>query len=359
MLDRDPPSTGDHPDPRAGGPREQLVKERASATPIGDVAAARAPEGRRTERPGTKIKVGIAKMLPLADVQHWFSSVVTHPKSAEDGIKANASLLDRFDVVDLEEVVTAGPKLSAAERIGLYQYGYYARLVECLADDYPVLQHALGGERFDALARRYIEACPSRDPNLNFFGRRLPAFCLEQGAWLEEHVFASELARLEWAMVEVFHARAAPVLSAAQLQAIREEDWPMLELPPSPTLIVEEMTHPVNRYRQAVREERKVSIPKPGWSATAIYRQEYTIWRMDLTRPMHRVLRALIDGETLGAALDLVAAGPSSVGQVMVWFKEWIEGGFFSRIELDGSGGRTTPRARVERSTKRKGKRSK
>jgi hypothetical protein len=349
MLDRD------NPDPHAGGPREALVKERASATPIGDVVRKR----RRSGRAVPKAKACLAEPLPLAEVQAWFSSVVTDSRSAEEGIAAGASLLRPFGVDDPEHVVTRGPTLSAAERLGLYQYGYYARLVECLADDYPVLQHALGEERFEALARRYIEACPSGDPNLNFFGRRLPEFCLAQGRWLSEHGFASELARLEWAMVEVFHACAAPVLSLSELRRIPEEDWASIKLPPSATLVVEEMTHPVNRYLQAVRDERKVSIPKPAWSATAIYRQEYTVWRMDLTRPMHRVLRALIDGATLGAALDLVASSPSSAGQVMVWFREWVEGGFFSRIDLKGSGGRTTPRARVQRSTIGKGKRSK
>ena len=57
---------------------------------------------------------------------------------------------------------------------------YFARLVECLADDYPCVQYALGEDRFEEIARRYIEAHPSSSPSLNWFGRGFEQFAREQ-----------------------------------------------------------------------------------------------------------------------------------------------------------------------------------
>jgi putative DNA-binding protein len=357
------------PDPREGGPRERLKKERASATPT----RARVVGLGRVDSRGSAASAdrkaassGLAQP-PLAEVQRWFSSVVTNPSSVEAGIEESAPLLGAFGVTCFEQIVTSGPALSAVERLGLYHYGYRARLVECLADDYPVLQHALGARAFEDLAHRYIEACPSEDANLNFFGRRFPSFCRGQGSWLARHEFAAELARLEWAMVEVFHAEAAPVLTLGALQEVSVGAWASVKLPPSPTLRIEEMTYPVNRYLQAVREERDVAIPKREWSATAIYRQAYTVWRMDLTKPMHRVLSALVGGATLGEALDVLAAATAlgrdgrdaSTDHVMIWFREWVEGGFFARIEHHRARGRTTAGRASKRSKKRKGNTSK
>ena len=66
--------------------------------------------------------------------------------------------------------------MTAAERLAIYRDGYRARLVECLADDYPAVRHLLGAEAFEAIAHAYVDKHPSRSPNLNAFGRLMPAF---------------------------------------------------------------------------------------------------------------------------------------------------------------------------------------
>ena len=103
--------------------------ERASATPTRRTAA----QPIRREEPGTAAKRPAAPVpRSLRDVQGWMLEAVT----------AHAS-------DDVEAVVTAGPRLAASARLGVYQSAYHARLVECLADDYPVVLAALGEERFE------------------------------------------------------------------------------------------------------------------------------------------------------------------------------------------------------------------
>lgn len=336
-----PPIVADDgsPLPESGGRSDALQIERASATPIGPRIAPRiASSGEARAR-----AVSAADPLcpPLAQVQAWFTRVVTHPKSVEAGVDEARELLGEDRSAAVERIVTAGPRLSATERLGIYQFAYHARLGECLADDYPVLKHALGETAFESLARRYIEAHPSNDPNLNGFGRHFASFAAEEAGCLEHADFAADLARLEWAIVEVLHAPASAPLSLSALQDLAPEQWAGIKLTPSSTLRFQELCFPVNRYFQSVKNGEATGIPSREWSATAIYREGHTIWRMDFTLAMAGVLNALLAGATLSDALDTLQHRPDAEQRepgaieedVMAWFRAWVSGGFFSGIE--------------------------
>jgi hypothetical protein len=225
-------------------------------------------------------------------------------------------------VAEAERRLTAGPRMTPGERLDVYRRGYAARLVECLADDYPVLEHALGDEAFEALARAYVERFPSTAPNLNAYGRHMAAFCDAH-----RRAFEADLARLEWAIVEVIHAPIAPPLKMDRLAAIAMEAWAGATFVASRAVRLLHTAYPVNDYFQAVRDERAPAIPAAAPAATAVYRGGTTVWRMGLAPPMAAVLEALVAGEALGAALTHAEGTPPH--QVMASFREWIEGGLF------------------------------
>jgi hypothetical protein len=292
---------------------ERAGAARASATPAGfhrtKRAAAATPHVPRTVPRG------------LCDVQLWMVGAIT-------GSDADAE--------NAEAVVTAGPRLSAQERLDIYRSGYRARLVECLVDDYPVLAETLGEERFRALCHAYIDRHPSTSPSLNAFGRHMAAFCRET-----EGRFASELATLEWALVEVLHAATPAALDLATLQAIPIEAWAAARLARSESVRLLMFEHPVNAYYQARRMGEEPPIPSASPSSTAVYRQGLTLWRLDLTPAMTRVLSALLEGAPIGEALERMGADeadPDALAEaersVMTWFREWVQSGFFERVLL-------------------------
>ena len=90
----------------------------------------------------------------LSELQGWFASAMTHTGGAPESEAVEVHL-------------RRGPILSAAECLQIYSDGYDARLIECLADDYPALAHALGEDGFSSRAREYIVHRPSRSPSLN------------------------------------------------------------------------------------------------------------------------------------------------------------------------------------------------
>jgi hypothetical protein len=242
------------------------------------------------------------------------------------------------------EVLMDAPRLTARECLEIYRDGYRARLVECLADDYPVLAETLGDGAFEALCHEYVDLHPSRSPNLNAFGRHMPALCRNTrlGPVREHAGFFAELATLEWTLVLTVHAELAPPFDAARLSALAPPDWATARLVPSPALTVLRFAHPVNAFYQARRARReRPPVPRPAPTATAVYRKGRTLWRMDLTPAMARVLEALVGGAPIAGALGLLATDVSSPEElaeaersVMIWFREWILSGFFSRVEV-------------------------
>lgn len=280
-------------------------------------------------------------MSDLRARQLWFHELVTSgAEGLEEALEAAEarSPLGARSADALGRVLRSGTGLSAERGVAIYRDAYVARLVECLADDYPALQYAVGEGAFDALARDYIARHPSRSPNLNAFGRHMAPFCRERGEpWA---AFAAELAALEWALVEVLHAPAAAPLPPDALAALPPERWPGVRLRPSRALRVLRFAYPVDAFLQAYREGREPSLPGEGPSATAVYRQGPKLWRQALSPAMADLLGALVAGQTLGEALSSLertfaenAAAADAGREIMGWFQGWVEAGFFATIE--------------------------
>lgn len=278
--------------------------------------------------------------MELGAQQTWFQTTVTHPDGVERGSEIAAHELGASAPV--ARVIRPGANISARDALEIYSYAYTARLVECLADDYPALAHALGEEDFERLAKTYIQRYPSRTPNLNAYGRHMEALCrAELGT---RSLFLSDLARLEWALVEVIHAGDNVSLAPEALARVAPAQFQCAVLAPNDTLRVHRFEHDVNAYFQAFKNGVAEGDPVKAPAATAIYRQGMTLWRMDLTPAMATLLEDLVAGATLGAALERMASSLSNPDElaeaersVFAWFQSWVRCGFFRAISFTGS----------------------
>jgi hypothetical protein len=281
----------------------------------------------------------VVPAVRLQQLQAWFATVSMHPGGVGAGaLEANRSLgLPADDLID--RLVTPGPMLSASERLRIYNDGYFARLIECLADDYPALAYALGEEAFSSLAREYIEQKPSGSPSLNAYGSGMPEFC--HGRAEPWAAFASDLSRLEWALVEAVHAPVSSGLAPDALSSIPASRWHTARLVPNLTLHVLRFDYPVNQYFQAFRDGRGPVVPEPRASATAVYRHGLTLWRMDLAPAATLLLQDLVAGVPLASAVSALeqrsmdpAARDGLVQALPTWLATWVSSGFFVDIEL-------------------------
>ena len=179
----------------------------------------------------------------LDQVQRWMQSVITHPGGASEGVDSPQAR-QHVDITlgELEQVINRSQALSSADRLDIYVNAYHARLMECLAEEFAVVRHALGDELFDAVAFGYLQHFPSRSYTLGQLGALFPRYLTESrlhatGApeeagptWPD---FIIELATLERSLYEVFDGPGTEptgTLQASDLGAIapssgRRRDW--------------------------------------------------------------------------------------------------------------------------------------
>jgi hypothetical protein len=314
--------------PLEGACSEAPNRERASATPArpNDEQARLGGAGRK----GAKLE---PLSLSLHALQEWFAAAVLLPGGIGASLRGSAAISKAgLAEEDIERLVLPSPTLSGAERVEIYRHAYRARLTECLADDYPAVRHALGEEAFETLCLAYIDNHPSRSPSLNFYGRAFAAFLRASSHPLAS--FGADLSALEWALVEVLHAASAERLSNDTLSAVPVSSFTTVRFVPSDTVRLLELGYPANAYFQAFLEGEAPRAPELAWSATAVFRDGATLWRMDLSRPMYALLHALFGGSPLGSAVEGLVAeqGEQEANDVMVWFRDWVRHGFFAQI---------------------------
>jgi hypothetical protein len=262
----------------------------------------------------------------LRELQTWFLEVTTHPGSLLQGVAAQAQ---RVPPRQVTRVVRAGACETALERLDIYHRGYFSRLVECLADDYPGVKFAVGEATFEDLCRQYAAAHPSRGPSLNRFGRAFADFV--HRFELPSASFVAELAQLEWAIVECLHAPAPDALGALALTQVRAQQLPELRFVASDALRLLSFTHRVNAYLQDFYDEQAPSLPARNCSHVAVVRQAANLWRFDLSDAQNKLLVRLTQSQPLGHALLGIEA---SATDIQAWFSDWTQHGFFSRVAL-------------------------
>src|SRR5688572_15417223 len=244
----------------------------------------------------------MALEVPLDRLQRWLQEVVVHPGSTAEavGAKAARALVPRPRVGD---VILPSATLRPEERLAIYHDMYLLRMGDALESDFPALKHLLGDDGFRALVSGYVQAHPSRSYSLNFLGRHLPDYVL-QAPGLRRRGFAHDLARLEQAVTEVFDAPEDPALRAEGIAAVPEAAWEGARLLPVAAFRLLAFAYPVNAYLQSVRDEDHAHPPL-GRRATwvAVYRQQYTVRRQDLTRAGYRLLGQVASGVPLGKAV--------------------------------------------------------
>ena len=210
-----------------------------------------------------------------------------------------------------------GARVPATTGLEIYRHAYRARLVDCLADDFPALQSLLGSDDFAVLAEAVITALPPTDATLNRFGQRLVTFLRRHPETTVHGRLALDLARLEWALVEAIHAPLAPALDQAAFGAIPAHGWARVRLQGSPSLRLIASRWLLDAcYGQHLRGE-PVTVPSQESAVVAIVRRPSGLERRSFTPAAGRLIRRLARGMALGEAVTGIHLSPEAVGTVI------------------------------------------
>lgn len=286
----------------------------------------------------------------LEQIERWMQAVIMHPEGITAGIdSADARREIDVSASEVEDVVEPSRQLSSIDRLRVYGNAYYARLLECLREEFPALLHAVGEETFDALTFGYLQGCPSKSYTLAKLGARFPGYLAETRPAKDEltvgpdwPAFMIDLATLERTYSEVFDGPGVEgknLLSVDDLLAIPPEQWEQVRLETVPCLRLLEFQFPVHEYATAVKQGKSVEMPDSRPTHLAISRRDYIVRRWELDAIEFQLLRLIESGETLGQAIENLADANSETGlpdnfadSLREWFAKWTASGFFAAV---------------------------
>lgn len=289
-----------------------------------------------------------AATMSLAELQRTMAAVVMTPLTPGDGMRTHGA--DGRDLRAVaERLIAPNSRLSAFERLELYNRQYWFRVLGALEEDFPVLRALLGGPRFDALATEYLKVHPSH----SFTLRNLGAGLVE---WLEahpretgrRHAAAVDVARLEWAFVEAFDGGEQQALTREEIAAL--DGGSKLALQPHVQLVTlgcaaDELVvalHEGERKQaseagseRGVADATPVTLPRLRRRVlrVAVHRADQAVYYRRLKEEEFRTLAALRAGRTLAEALEAGfehsrMATPRRMQAVREWFAAWAELGW-------------------------------
>jgi hypothetical protein len=219
-----------------------------------------------------------------------------------------------------EELMKPGANLTSAERLELYHRQYWFRVLDSIAEDFPVLRKMAGERVFWSLMEAYLSVCPSSSFTLRHLGSRLPDFT---AGWQEiDEVgrrWFSALARIEYAQMEIYEA--------AEWDAVAPDDLAAAELGLQPHVVLLELPVPADLCL--------------GWEEFTAVQDEpvhLAVWRGEggaacqfRIDPVEFVLlKRLREGGTLVSLFAEPTAREPEPEEVAEWFGNWQSRGWIA-----------------------------
>lgn len=147
------------------------------------------------------------------------------------------------------------PDAPADARLAIYHCNARANWRAALAAAYPTVRRLVGDPFFHAACDRYALEYPSRGGDLAAFGGELARFLVGY-APATPLAYLPDVARLDWAVHESFHAADGSRLDLAALARVSPENYGRLRLRLHPAARLLRSAHPVVSIWEANRPDR-------------------------------------------------------------------------------------------------------
>lgn len=272
-------------------------------------------------------------MSTTRETQEWMSALLRRRRA-----------LPKDDAVSraARAHVRGNDRLSPVEQVEIYREQFWLRHTGSLLEDFPGLSGILGQDDWERLVEGYLGEAPLTSFSLRELGEGLPAY-VERSSTLPHHALCLDMARLEWAYVEIFDAPDSPPLDGAKLASIPEDAWPRARLVFAPAVAFLRVGYPVADLRAKLREAsaEPVRIPERAPQNLVLYRgANLNLFHTAVTDLGFELLLALRGGAPLGRASELAAErvpseAPDLEANVGAWFLDWGRRGWIANVECE------------------------
>ncbi|MET4389138.1 hypothetical protein ABIB73_004907 [Bradyrhizobium sp. F1.4.3] len=143
-----------------------------------------------------------------------------------------------LDPTRLAPLIVTGPNGKAAgKRYDVYRNNVTVSLIDAMAAIYPAVQRVTGPDFFRAMARFHVRETPPTSPLLFDYGRDFPAF-IEAYEHARPLPWLADVARIERAWLDAYHARDAAPLAPARLSTVAPDRLGDLIFSPHPAACI-------------------------------------------------------------------------------------------------------------------------
>lgn len=296
-----------------------------------------------------------APAMNLVDLQRAMAAAVMQPLTADEQMQTRSADGREMSAV-AASFIAPNSRLTAFERLEIYNRQYWFRVLGALAEDFPALRTVVGARAFEAISIAYLTAHPSRSFTLRNLGSNLPGWLQANSKQAgRRHRLAADVARIEWAFVEAFDNAEYTPLTLDQISTLDGNS--RLGLQPHLRLIALEYPaddlvlglHKGEKKQTSEAgvshedaEDAPVKLPRLRRRLTwlAAHRVDGSIYYLRLTREEFLTLSALREGKPLGEAIEVGFAGSMVAAskrpaEVRKWFASWAERGWICAPELE------------------------
>ena len=249
-----------------------------------------------------------------------------------------------------EQFIKPNDRLSAFERLQIYNQQYWWRLLGAFGEDFSGLRAVLGEKKFDRLAMAYLEACGSTSWTLRNLGSKLVAFLGANPKLTHPRTaLALDVAQVEWARVLAFDEPSRKIVAPEKIARTAPD---RLRLALQPCIVLLELSHPVDELMRRLKRAEFSAMSNAVSSAEkrhpraatvrrsrtpiflAVHRLENSVYFKRHDREAHALLLALRGGATLEAACETAFADSTDApekcaAKIREWFSRWAEFGWF------------------------------
>lgn len=290
--------------------------------------------------------------MPLEDLQRTMCAAVMQPLTEDEEMQPRDTT-GRWSGRAMDEVaaefIAPNNRLTAFERLEIYNRQYWFRIQSAFHEDFPGLRAVVGSHRFEALMNAYLAQHPSRSFTLRNLGSKLCDWLRQNPQYAGRRAaLALDVASVEWAYIEAFDNAERKPLSAEEVASVNGSS--VLALQPHVQLLA--LSYPADDLVLELhqRERREASEAgarpeldtevettrlhlrkRPTW--LAVHRSDFSVYYKRLSAPEYRMLTALREGQTLAEALEAGFSGSRlstaiQLNRVRTWFGTWAQLGW-------------------------------
>ena len=234
----------------------------------------------------------------------------------------------------LDPAAPAPAGLVEPKRYDIHRNNVTVSLIDAIAAIYPAVERITGTDFFRTMARAHVRSTPPASPLLFEYGRDFPDF-IDAYAHAQQMPWLGDVARIERAWLDAYHAADAQVLSLADLAAVDPARLADAVLVPHPAARVVRSRYPawsifvMNRQPAAPGARFESDAAED----TLVTRPAFDVMVRLLPPGGASLLVALMSGQSLGAAVA-AAAADSEAFDLNANLAGIVDAGVFTHIQF-------------------------